>query len=203
MERIPLPTPETMDAEQLRVYKSIVTGVRGTLVGPLRAALLNPSLAEQWSAFGAKLRFGTSLTPRASELAIIITARRWNSQIEWYVHAMAAAKAGLSDAVIEEIRQGQPPHFETDDDEAIYEYTRQMLQTGLVDDVCYARVRDRWGPSGVMELTAVFGYYTLVSLTLNAHQIPMPEGATPPLSPLHGAGPAVLTELPPAAARRA
>jgi 4-carboxymuconolactone decarboxylase len=56
MPRISLPSPETMTPEQRRVHDQIVSGPRGKIVGPLRAALHNPELAERWQALGALLR---------------------------------------------------------------------------------------------------------------------------------------------------
>ncbi len=47
----------------------------------------------------------------------------------------------------------------------------------------HRRVRERFGVVGVVELTALIGYYTMVAMTLNAHEIPLPDGATPPLDP--------------------
>ncbi|HTK02552.1 MAG TPA: carboxymuconolactone decarboxylase family protein [Bordetella sp.] len=181
MSRIPFPTPETMSDAQRQVYERIVSGPRGRLVGPLRAALHNPELAERWQAFGALLRYGTSLPPRVSELAIVVTARRWNSQIEWHIHAQAAADAGIAPAVLEAILARRVPAFETDADEIVYEYARQLQETGQVAPTLYARAVEHWGVAGVVELTAVIGYYTMVSMTLNAHEIPMPDDAPAPL----------------------
>ncbi|SAI65424.1 Uncharacterised protein [Bordetella ansorpii] len=181
MSRIPLPDPQDMNDAQRQVYERIVSGPRGRLVGPLRAALHNPELAERWQAFGALLRFGTSLPPRVSELAIVVTARRWNSQIEWHIHAQAAADAGIPAAVLRDIQARRAPSFETEADEVAYEYARQMQETGQVAPGWYQRAVSLWGAVGVVELTAVIGYYTLVSMTLNAHEIPMPDGAPEPL----------------------
>jgi 4-carboxymuconolactone decarboxylase len=85
-----------MTPEQRRIYESIVNGPRGTLVGPLRAALHRPELADKWQQLGELLRYRTSLPPHISEIAILVTARRWNSQVEWHMHAIAAAKAGVA-----------------------------------------------------------------------------------------------------------
>jgi 4-carboxymuconolactone decarboxylase len=197
MSRIPFPTPDTMSEAQKQVYERIVSGPRGRLVGPLRAALHNPELAERWQAFGALLRYGTSLPPRVSELAIVVTARRWNSQIEWHIHAQAAADAGIAPAVLEAIRARRAPAFETSDDEIVYEYARQLQETGQVAPVLYARAVERWGVAGVVELTAVIGYYTMVSMTLNAHEIPMPDDAPAPLDVPADAGQPALSHLAP------
>lgn len=181
MPRIPLPSPADMTPEQRRVHDAVVAGPRGQVIGPLRAVIHSPDLAERWSRLGEFLRFGTCLPARLNELAIIVTGRRWGSQIEWWVHARAAAAAGLPDTVIEAIRLGEPPLFTEADDAVIYEYTRQLQLHGQVDEVAYRAVERRWGARGVVELTGVIGYYTMVSMTLNAHDIPLPDGIAPPL----------------------
>jgi len=197
MSRIPLPSPDSMTDDQKRVYEKIVSGPRGRLVGPLRAALHNPELAERWQALGALLRFGTSLPPRVSELAIVVTARRWNSQIEWYIHAQAARAAGISDAVLDAIQARAQPVFDTRDDEVVYEFARQLQETGQVEPALYAQAVERWAAVGIVELTAVIGYYTMVSMTLNAHEIPMPDDAPAPLdTPRENDQPA-LSAMPP------
>lgn len=197
MSRIPFPTPETMNEAQRSVYERIVSGPRGRLVGPLRAALHNPDLAERWQAFGALLRFGTSLPPRVSELAIIVTARRWNSQIEWHIHAQAALDAGIDARVLDAIRERRVPEFATAADEIVYEYARQLQETSRVDSALHAKAVAQWGVAGVVELTAVIGYYTLVSMTLNAHEIPMPDEAPEPLDVPAASGRPSLSTLPP------
>ncbi|KRC72980.1 carboxymuconolactone decarboxylase [Achromobacter sp. Root83] len=197
MSRIPLPTPDSMTDDQKRVYEKIVSGPRGRLVGPLRAALHSPELAERWQALGALLRFGTSLPPRVSELAIVVTARRWNSQIEWHIHAQAARAAGIPDAVLDAIQARATPVFDNRDDEVVYEFSRQLQETGQVAPGLYAQAVERWAALGVVELTAVIGYYTMVSMTLNAHEIPMPDDAPAPLdTPQQDGGPS-LSQLAP------
>jgi len=195
MPRIPLPSPEEMTPEQLAVYSRIVSGPRGKLVGPLRAVIHCPDLANRWSSIGEYLRYSTCLPAKLNELAILVTGRRWNSQIEFLVHGAAARAAGLGASAIEAIRVGHPPAFAGQDEVEIYEFARQMHQTGAVTDAVYRSVSDRWGVRGVVELTAVIGYYTMVSMTLNAHEILPLDGGDLPLSPVAGDG---LTTLPPA-----
>jgi 4-carboxymuconolactone decarboxylase len=204
MARIPLVSPNTMTDDQRRVYERIVAGPRKVMVGPLRAALHNPELADRWQQLGELLRYRTSISPRLSELAILVTARRWNSQVEWHIHAQAARNAGLSDAVIEAIQHAQPPVFNAPVEAGVYEYARELQVVGQVSDDVYARVLRALGVIGVVELTAVIGYYTMVSMTLNAHEIPLPDGAEKPLKAVadeDGAGSRTfcgLTDLTPA-----
>ena len=181
MPRIPLPGRDELTPEQRAVHDRIVSGPRGTIIGPLRAAIHNAELAAAWSALGEVLRFRTTLPKRLNELAIILTARRFNSQIEWWAHARAAAEAGLSPAIIEAIRDGLPPLLDAEAAE-VHAFTRALHLHGQVPLHLHAAILARWGARGVVELTAVIGYYTMVSYTLNAHEIPLPEGVPPPLA---------------------
>jgi 4-carboxymuconolactone decarboxylase len=194
MPRLPLFDPTNMSAEQARVYHEIVDGRRGQLVGPLRAVLHRPDLADRWQRFGEALRFGTSLPQKLVELAILVTARRWNSQVEWHIHSREALDAGLSAAIVRAIQEGRVPPFESAHEADTYEFARQVQMTGNVDDALYARLLALLGTIGIVELSSVIGYYTLVSITLNVHDIPLPnERDEPPLSTGE-----VLSELPPA-----
>jgi len=190
MSRIPLPSRAEMTPEQQQVHDEVVSGPRGTIVGPLRAAIHNPELARRWSALGEILRFETALPKRLNELAILVTGRRWSSQLEFLIHAKAAAAAGLGAEAIEAIRTGEPPALDAEEAE-IYEFARQLQMTGRVPLPAYRAVEARWGVRGVVELTAVIGYYTMVSMTLNAHEIPLPAGEDEPLQhlPEHGLAP--------------
>ena len=184
MARIPLFPLDDMSAEQRRVYDTVVSGPRGVVVGPLRAALHRPELAEKWQQFGEILRYRTSLAPRLSELAILITARHWTSQLEWQQHAPAALKGGLSPAVIESIRNGKRPGFGAVDEQAVYDFCREMHEQKSVGNDTYARAHELLGTLGVVELTALVGYYTMVAMTLLAHEIPLPARSAPALPPL-------------------
>lgn len=179
MPRIPLPEPEDLTASQRAVYDKVVSGPRGTLRGPLRAALYNPELADRWQAFGELLRYRTSLSRRHSELAILVTARHCRSPFEWHAHRAEAQKAGLEEAVIEAILASRRPAFPGAGDEAVYDFASDLNESKSVRDDRYAKALAACGPLGVVELTALVGYYTLVAMTLNAHEIPLPEGTIP------------------------
>jgi 4-carboxymuconolactone decarboxylase len=184
MSRITFPAPENMNPAQREVYDAIVTGPRARLVGPLRAALHNPALADRWQKMGALLRFGTSIPARLSELAILVTARRWNSQLEWYIHAEAARVAGLPQGVIDAIALAEAPHFADAGDAAVYEFARQLQQSGNVSEPVYQQVLALYQEAGIVELGAIIGYYSMVAMTVNLHEIPLPdEGAAAPLAP--------------------
>src|SRR5204863_4897053 len=130
MPRLHLPSVAEMTPEQRDVHDEIVSGVRGQLIGPLRAVIHCPDLARRWSRLGEYLRFSTCLPKKLNELAILVTGRRWNSQIEFYIHAEAAKAAGLDPACIESIRRGEAPTFTDEAEAEVYEFSRSLQQTG-------------------------------------------------------------------------
>ena len=182
MARIPLFPMEQMNPEQRRVYDAVANGPRGKVEGPIRAALHRPDLADKWQQLGAALRYGTSLSPRLSELAILLTARAWDSQFEWYAHQPHALNAGLAAEVIEAIRTGSTPTFAKDDEQAVHDYVTELQRTHQVSETTYQRALSLFDAVGVVELTALTGYYSMVAMTLNAHEIPLPEGVELPFS---------------------
>lgn len=179
MPRISLFPTETMDAAQRAVHDRIVSGPRGRIQGPLRAALHNPELADRWQALGALLRYGTGLPPRLSEIAILVTGRACSSPFEWYAHRIEAEKAGIEQPIIEALlAQTEPPGL-SEDDAAVYHYAMELNRHKSVSDATYAAALQRFGQRTVVELTALIGYYTMVAMTLNCHEIPLPEGVAP------------------------
>lgn len=186
MPRIPLiNSPEGLSVEQQRVLASVVSGPRGRIQGPLMAALHNPELADRWSQLGAVLRYRTCLPPRLSELAILVTARAWDAQLEWHIHAKIALEAGVEPPVIAAIQVGERPSMADAEALEIYDFVAELQRTKRISQPVYDKVLARWGINGVVELTALTGYYSMVAMTLNAHEFPIPDGAAVPLAPLN------------------
>lgn len=179
MPRISLPTIDTMSPEQLAVHHKVVSGPRGEIKGPLRAALHNAELADRWQSLGALLRYGTSMTPRQSELAILITGRHCRSPFEWFAHRPEAAKAGLSEDTLDDLLAQRMPQGLNVAEQAIYQYALELNRFYSVSDATHAAAVRELGEKGVVELTALVGYYTMVAMTLNAHEIPLPPGGQP------------------------
>ena len=187
MPRIPLVTEASMTDAQRRVYEAMMTGPRRSPpVGPLAAAMHRPDLAEKWSDLGLVLRFNSSFPPRLREFVILLTGRFWDCQFEWFSHEGEARKAGLSEQTIETLRAGGH-NFAASDEQAIHDYAIELLHNHRATDATYQRILDAYGTAGIVELTALIGYYAMVALTLNAHEIGVPDGATPPLPDLGAA----------------
>lgn len=186
--RISLPDEGALTPEQSEIVADVLGGRRGELVGPLRAALHSPELARRWSRLGEFLRFDTVLDPALSEMVILMVARRWNCELEWAIHKKAALQAGLDEQGIDAICDGRIPALREKSFEAVYAYTARILNTGTVCEMRHAAVVRHLGERGVVELTALMGYYIMVAITLNAHAIPLPRSLQPELT-LEGRGP--------------
>ncbi|MGA7983998.1 MAG: carboxymuconolactone decarboxylase family protein [Burkholderiales bacterium] len=182
--RLPPLSKHDMDEAQQRVYDAIVAGPRGGVRGPFDALLRSPELADRLQKVGACVRFESSLPARLAELAILVTARHWGAQYEWYAHRRLAEKAGLAPAIAEDIAEGRRPAAMQADEAAIFEFCRELHETKHVSDAAWNAALERFGERGVIDLIGTCGYYTLVSMVLNATRHPLPEGVAPPLRPL-------------------
>jgi 4-carboxymuconolactone decarboxylase len=183
--RIPFVTPDTaMTPEQRKVYDAVASGPRGKVQGPLLAALHRPELADKWQQLGELLRYRTTLPPRLSEIAILVTAQRWRCQLEWHLHKGFALAAQVPRAVVDDIHAGRRPTSAEPQELAVYDYAAELQDQRAVSEETYRRALGLWGVVGVVELTALIGYYTMVAMTLNAHDFPLPAGVEPPFAPI-------------------
>jgi 4-carboxymuconolactone decarboxylase len=178
--RLPALTDDTMTTDQRRVAAEIKSGPRGVLQGPLLAWLQSPALADRAQALGAFCRYGTSLPARLSELAIITTGAFWQAGFEWHVHAPIAIKAGLDPVAVEALRIGATPHFEQEDEQAVWRFAHHLLHDHAVPDATYRTVEQMLGAAATVELVGVLGYYGLISMTIKAFGVPVPDGEAEP-----------------------
>lgn len=179
-ERPPLLDEARLTDAQREVFEAIRSGPRGVVQGPLRVWLQSPELARQAQALGAFCRYGTALSPDLSELAILVVGAYWRSGFEWHVHAPIAAAQGVPDAAIEAIRTGQTPNLASAPARAVYAFATELLRDHQVSAGTYARAVDALGLTGVVDLTGLLGYYTLISMTINAFNVPVPPGEPEP-----------------------
>lgn len=181
MAHRPIELDETaLTVEQKVVFDAIASGPRGLVEGPLRVWLQSPGLAEKAQALGAFCRYGTRLPPRLSELAILVTGAFWKSGFEWAVHAPIALGQGLAEEIVEAIRTGEKPVFSDEKEQAVYDFATELHRDHRVGQATYARFTDLFGTETAVELVGILGYYTLISMTINAFEVPLPDGANEP-----------------------
>jgi len=189
--------PEQLTAEQMKLVQGLLAGPRGGGAeptpqavtrllerGPFNAWMRSPDLGDRLQKVGEYIRFNTSLPLRLNEFAILITARHWTSQYEWYAHLPLALKAGLDPKIAAQLAENKRPSGMKEDEAVVYDFSTQLHRSKNVSDATYKRAVALLGEKGVMDLIGVNGYYTAVSMTLNVAQVPVPAGEQNPLKPL-------------------
>jgi 4-carboxymuconolactone decarboxylase len=180
MARLPDIDPAALDEAQKRVYDAILSGPRGKVEGPLRLWLTSPGFAEKAQALGAYCRYGSCLPPRLSELAILVTGAHWRAGFEWFAHAPIAIEAGLDPAAIEAIRKGEEPALTNEDERAVYLFSHELVAQRRVAQATYDFAENRLGRRGLVDLVGILGYYALISMTINAFEVPIPDSGDDP-----------------------
>jgi 4-carboxymuconolactone decarboxylase len=173
---------ETLTAEQRALAESIKSGPRGQfrMAGPFAIYLHSPTFGELAQQLGGHLRFKTSISPRLSEFAILVTAAHWKAQYEWAMHAPMAEKQGVKPQTIRDLQAGRAPKSAPRDEMAIYAFVKELYAKRRVSTPAFKRVQKLLGDAGTVELVGTLGYYAMVSMTLNTFMAPLPEGMAAP-----------------------
>ena len=183
---------DNLTADQKGVYDAIRGGPRakvansgasnpGPLGGPFNVMLRSPAVGNIVQALGGEIRFKSSIPNKLNELAIMVTARYWTSQYEWFAHCRLALEAGLDPEIAKDVAENRRSPKMDADEAMIYDFSRELHETKRVSDANYQRVLERFGERGVFDLIAVNGYYSLVSMILNVDKTPLPDGVPLPL----------------------
>jgi 4-carboxymuconolactone decarboxylase len=176
---------DEMTPAQKTMVEHLFAGPRAGANGPFNVLLRSPEMGDIAQQFGASMRFNQSMPRKLNELAIIITARYWTAQYEWYAHHRAALAAGVSPAIADAIAAGTRPAGMQKDEEAVYNFCSELLNTKQVSDTTFKAAKDTVGEKGVVDLIGVMGWYQMVSMLLNTDRYPLPDGVQPELKPLN------------------
>ncbi len=193
--RFALIPPDRLDDEQRALVEAIRSGPRaqlktsaasapGPIGGPFNVMLRSPGIGMSIQRLGEDIRFRSSIPAKLNEMAILITARHYTSQYEWYAHRKLAAENGLAEQVCRAIAEGRRPENMDPDEALVHDFSTQLHAQHGVSDATYAAALARFGERGVVDLIAVNGYYCLVSFLLNVDCTPLPQGEKPPLPAL-------------------
>lgn len=190
--RLPAPTRDDLDAASREVYDAIVGGPRGAdgipptladadgrLQGPFNAMVhASPAVGDAVQRLGAGIRYGSALTDRVRELAILTVAAFRRCEFEWLVHAPKGSAAGLSDDMLEALARGDGGFFEYDDMVVHRAVLEPVDGRDLTQDT-YEKLCTLIGVRGAVDLVALVGYYDMLSLSMRAFRAPLPGDADP------------------------
>lgn len=183
-ERLPtLPDAQLNDAQK-KAAAEFSEGRGYAVRGPFGAMIRSPEVMLRAKAMGDYLRFKSTIPPRLNEMAICITARFWGQNYEWHAHRPLAEKAGLKPEIADAIAEGRRPAGMAADEEIVYDFATELHVHKSVSDATYKRALDAFGEQGVVDLTAVNGYYTFIAMILNVARTQLPAGAKPGLKPM-------------------
>jgi 4-carboxymuconolactone decarboxylase len=168
-----------MTPAQKQVHDEIVAGKRGRFGGPFQLLIRAPEVCRHLSRLGEYLRWGSSLPPALSELAICLTARHIRANYEWHAHAPLAIEGGVPAAAMEAIRTGLTPHFTAKDQHLVYRLVTELIDSKRLSDSSFAEGIAALGEQGVVELGTIIGYYTAIGNALNVFDVPLPPGTAP------------------------
>jgi 4-carboxymuconolactone decarboxylase len=197
--RFPPVPPGAMTEAQKRAAEQILAAAKradgpggrymassGEFPGPYNFLLRSPEFAMRWRHMADYLRFDTSLPLRLNELAILIQARFWTAQFEWWGHYPLALRAGLPQSVADDLRAGKRPAGMQPDEEAVYAFCVELMRDHRVTDATFATLQAQLTEQQIVDLVAVSGFYATVSMILNTVEAPIPTGEDLPLPPLAG-----------------
>ena len=173
-DRMPPIAPDTYNEAQKKAAEEYQAARKRPVAGPFSVLIRSPELMNAYRTFGDFLRFKASIGIKLSELIILITAREWTQDYQWYVHAPIALKQGLGQGIIDAIAEGRRPSGMSEDVEICYDLTIELHRNKRVADATYARAVKLFGEQGVIDIVAISGYYTSLAMVLNTTRMPIP-----------------------------
>jgi 4-carboxymuconolactone decarboxylase len=182
--RFPQLKMEQLNDQQRPVAEEIMKVSSVGISGPYNPLLRSPIMADRIFNLLDYVRFNTTVPKKLNEFAILIQARIWTSQIEWYAHYPLAIKAGLAESVAADLKEGKRPASMQPDEAAVYDLCMELSTKHFVSDATFKRARELFTEQQVVDLIMVSGTYVSIAMLANAAEQGVPEGKTPPLQPL-------------------
>ncbi len=174
--RLPTIPPAAYTPEQKQASVDFEAARKVPVFGPFEPLMHSPQVMTLARSMGDYLRYKSVIGTTLSELAILVTAREWTQDYEWYVHAPIALKNGIKQTTVDAIADGRRPVGMSEDEEIVYDFCIELHQNKRVSDATFARAEKRFGKAGVVDLNAINGYYTLLAMQLNMAQYELPAG---------------------------
>ena len=176
-DQVPEPLRAAFDAETASSGGVVATGPGSVMIN-------SPEMRRRANHLVDYLRTESTLPKKIQELAMLITARAMDCQFIWNAHAARARREGLSDALVDALRDKRPlPPLPTDE-ATVVNYGTEFFTTHKVSQATFQAALDQFGAQGLTELTTLMGYYALLAFNANAFEIDLPTERTEPVLPV-------------------
>ena len=185
MARTPVVTRDMVPEQFREAFDELTADSGGTITGgPASITINSPEMSRRRSHTTSYLRFESTFPKRIQELAILTTARAMDCQYVWNAHAPAARREGVSDALVDALRDKRPLPPMAADEMAIVNYGTEFYKTHHVSPETFKAALDQFGAQHLVELTALMGNYAQTAFFLNAFAVDLPEEHTEPVLPV-------------------
>ena len=185
MARLPVVSRDMVPEEFGEAFHELTAGTNGIITsGPGSITINSPEMARRRGHLTHYLRFESTFPTRIQELAILTTARAMDCQYIWNAHASAARSEGVSDALVNALRDKKPLPPLAADETAIINFGREFFDTHKVEDKTFQAALYHFGAQHLVELTALMGHYAQTAFFLNAFEVNLPEDQTEPILPV-------------------
>jgi len=161
-------TADELTPEQKKWADAITEPPRSVsiFIPPFQAWVRDPELATRLTPLGDYLRFNSSLPPRLSEFAILITARHWDAPYIWCSHYPRAISGGLAASTAADLAAGKRPSGMKDDEAALFDLGTQIYRDKSLSDAAFQAAQAQFGERGIMDIIGLMGYYDITAMTL-------------------------------------
>lgn len=167
---------ETLAAEmapEMRDAFEFTKQLRGLVPGPHRIWVANPKLSRTIVPTGEYFQKSSTLTKAEIEIVTLLTVARWRAAYAAYEHEKIAEKMGhLSADRVERMVAGLPTTFDDDREAVVYAVASALVDGRIVPIGLFKRARDLIGDAGLVDVAVLIGWFTMVSSTLNAFDVP-------------------------------
>ena len=185
MARTPTVTRDKVP-QKFQVAFDKIVAYRGGVVatGPGSVTMNSPEMADRCAHLTNYLRHESGIPQKLQELVMLLAARNMDCQYVWNAKAAVSRRVGVSDDLVDAIRDKKPLPEMSAEVAALVKYGMELTSTNQVSEETFAAARDQLGVTGLVEFTTTMGYYRLISLNANACTIDLPDDMTEPVLPI-------------------
>jgi 4-carboxymuconolactone decarboxylase len=174
MARIPAATRERIREDLRSIFDEVSSGPGGVGTGPMSVLKYSPEMARRAMPLFQYVRNESILPQTVRELAMLTTARATDCPYIWNAHAALGRQAGLSDALVDALRDRQPLPPMTEAEAIVIRLGTEFFQTHRISQETFAVALLQFGTQGLVELTTLMGFYAMLAFNANAVDLGLP-----------------------------